>query len=675
MTNINTQAKKLIDKPVENGSIVEVCGRRLHVRFLEDELVLHDLVSHTERLCTIEDLNEMIDSGGAYIEQPGAAVKSPVPAHFDPNNAYLISDIPNSLKSAAGVAVWLEKIKWLKRISDRGYKRFQNDNLLIMIIKEIEHEYMETCGFKSSTLYKAHLQVRKQGGDFRCIFPQFTNRGGGGKKRLDEKIEEVINRVLEIARKPEFGLIRPARIYPLIEGSILQLQRAEPNERYTIPSLQTITRRINEHFSAYEIEVRKYGKKQADKKFRQDGMRIRAARPLDVVEFDDKDTGCFLIDDSTGLPWGRAHLTAGIDQATFSILGMHISEFPRSQHSAWAAFENAIYPKDPAHSDFANCLQRWEPYGHIGTVLLDNASYNSTLDFQASVLEYGAEIEFSKPHHPTNKSDIEHFNHMLMDDFVTNIPGWVGEKGDRGALNFAMDKAIFSITEFKRAFNAWVTDDYSNKIKTAIGKSPREAWAESFSEMPPYLPRKMPQISLAGTVRQTLRPRDSGGMLRKALRYQSDELRELTKVVGKRNDYVIRYHPYDLSFILVHDPRSGHYARVPCIEQPWKYLNITDHQQSMIMKYSLMLRKEGDKSIDLYNGRMRLIEYTSQNMYSKSMRKRKQVFRMGNIVKPEEIDYALFEEVRSKMLNIENFVTDILSNEIPEDEFEIEFDN
>jgi hypothetical protein len=617
----------------------------------------------------------MIDAGSAQLLPPGWQPPSSVPAHFDANNAYRINDVPESLRSPAAVEVWLEKIKWLDRIKVKGYKTFQDDKELVLTLQEIEHEYAEKCPFETRTLYRAHLCVRKNGDDYRTIFPQFSNRGGKGKSRLPEAIEKIINEEMEAAKNPAFGLLKPARIHEAIDGRVAQLQRAEPHERYSTPSLPTITRRMFEQFSAHEIYLRKHGRERTMLKFRHHGMRIRANRPLDIVEFDDKDTACFLIDERTQLPWGRAYITAGVDQATSSVLGVNLSEHARSTQSAWAAFEHAIHPKDPSHPDFADCVHRWEPYGHIGTVLLDNATYNSTSAFQASILEYGAEVEYSRPHQPTNKSGIEHWNHEVVADHICHLPGWAGEKGDRDALDHGLTSAVFSLGEFRRKLMAWITDVYSNKTIATLGLSPREAWAEAFKCLPPLLPRKMPPIALAGTLRQTLKKRDSGGLLRKQLRYQSEELHELMGRIGSKADYVVRYAPHDLSYLMVQDPGTNSYLRVPCIEDPQKYKFITDYQQSLILKFCAASKKKGSKAIDLYEGRKRLIENTKQQLNSKSMRLRKTAVRAGWMPDIENPDEKKAPMQPPPMSKVEEFVMEIAAHELEGEDFEFELAN
>ena len=675
MNNENTEPHATERYDITNGTVVEVCGRRLHVRVMGERVVLHDYASHDERICSTKELQQMLIEGDAQIVQPDSANQSSVPAQFDAATAFRINEVPESLKSVAATKQWLEKIKWLQRLKEKGYRTFTSNDEFLTILREVEHQYHESCPFEPSTMYRAQLILRKMGGDYRSIFPQFVNRGGKGKSRLPDAVEKIINEQMEAAKSPAFGLLNPSRIYESVEGRVIQLIRAEPQERYTIPSLQTVTRRMREVFSAQEVYVRKYGRERGLRAFRQHGMRIKASRPLDVVEFDDKDTACFLTDERTQLPWGRAYITAGVDQFTSCVMGVNISEHARSVQSAWAAFEHAIHPKDPSHPDYENCEHPWEPYGHIGTVLLDNATYNSAADLQASILEYGAEVEYARPHQPTNKSGIEHWNWQVIEDHIRHLPGWSGEKEDRDALDHGLASAVYTLGQFKRNLLTWITDVYSNKTIQAMGKSPREAWIEAFQHAPPYLPRRLPSITLAGTILQTLKKRDSGGLLRKQLRYQSEDLDELTKKLGSKAEIMVRYAPHDLSYLMVQDLRNQSYLRVPCIEEPAKYQFITDYQQSLILKFRKASRRTGSKPIDLYEARKRLIENTKQLLESKSMRNRKQAVRTGSLPEVEDVLEKQKKAPPAPMSDLEKFVTEIEEYELQAEDFEVEFTN
>lgn len=656
---------------ITDGVILAVCGQRFRVGLQGKSAILHSVDSHQERICAVDDLHRMLTDGVAQWLPSGLLSANSVPAHFDQSNAFRIDDLPVSLSSPAAVAQWTEKVKWLQRIVRRGFNRFMPDAEFICVLREIERDAQETCPFKPNTLYKAHLQLRKNEWDYRCLLPKFARRGGRGKNRIPDPVEKIMDQVMQTAANPRFGLLQASRIYEAVAAQVIQLRRAEPLERYNIPSLPTITRRMAENFSAYEIAVRKYGYKRAENMYRQNGSRVRAERPLDVVEFDDKDTACFLIDEKTKLPWGRAHLTAGVDQATRSVIGINLSERPRSTYSAWAAIEHGIYPKDSNDPIYSKCRHRWEPYGHMGLIVMDNASYNASRELQATVLEYGAEIEYARPHRPTDKSCIEHFNDRITSEFICNLPGWAGPKEDRELLDLGLKSANYFLGGFKRNLVAWITDEYSNNVIPSMGMSPREAWHAAFKHTPPYPPRQKLPIPLAGTIRHEIKFRASGGVLRKELRYQSPDLTELQKYLGSRAVVNIRYSPNDLSFIFVQDPRVNGYMRVPCIEDPRLYQNITDYQQSLLLKFRRMLKNNHNGRLDMWEIRQRLISETLVRCQSKSMKSRKWAMLAGSIPDSDVEAGETADGSAQEISDVEKLVIEIDANELDLEEYEI----
>lgn len=656
---------------ITEGMMLETCGQRFSVSVRGKDAILRNEDSNQERICPVDDLHIMLIEGVAQLLPSGPLPASSVPAHFDPSNAFRIDHVPVSLSSTAAVAQWTVKVKWLQRIKRKGLNRFIPDAEFLCVLREIERDAQEMCPFKPNTLYKAHLQLRRNDWDYRCLLPQFARRGGAGKSRLPDEVEKIVDQVMNAAANPKFGLLQASRIYNTVAAQVVQLQRTEPHLQYGIPSLPTITRRMTEHFSAYDIAERKYGRKRAEKMFRQNGSRVRAERPLDVVEFDDKDTACFLIDERTQLPWGRAHLTAGVDQATSSVMGINLSERPRSTHSAWAAIEHAIYPKDQNDPIFAKCRHRWEPYGHMGLIVMDNATYNASQELQPTILEYGAEIEYARPHRPTDKSCIEHFNHRIISQFVCHLPGWAGPKENRESLDLGLKSAVYSLGEFTKNLVAWITDEYSNAVIPHLGTSPRKAWNAAFEHVPPHLPRKRLPIALAGTIRQEIRFRASGGLLRKELRYQSPDLAELQKHLGMRAVVLIRYAPNDLSSILVQDPRTNGFMRVPCIEDPRFYQDITDYQQSLLLKFRRMLKKDNQGILDIWEVRQRMIAETHSRRQSKSMRSRKLAVLAGSLPSCDVETGFAADATAQKISNVEKLVIEIDANELELEEYEV----
>lgn len=643
----------------------------------DEKLYLTDVASTESRTCLWPSLRSAMARGIVSLAEDAAADQAlMVPVHLRAGDQRLIEGIPAAFRTDKAVSVMLTKHRWIHALQRRGVVNFNPSDFLRSIIKDVEHEFRESCPYGVDSLYEAARTLRRNQGDHRSLLPQFHLRGGPGGRRLDPAVERIINQALDQAENPASGKLRAVKVHNAV-NAMVRLHNAEPTApQLDVPSVPTVTRRFNDRFSPYTVCVRNEGKKRADQKFREAGARIRVDQALDIVHYDDTDTAVFLIDPRTGLPWGRCWLTAGVDEHTSNVLGYSLSERPRSSESAFEAVVHGIYPKDPSSPDFALCRGKWEWYGQHGIVNLDNASYNATLQLQASILEFDAEIGFARPHHPTDKADIEHFNHRVKLEFIQDLPGWVGPKEDRELLNVGLGSAAMSLDEFRQRLVAWIVDEYANKPCGKHGKTPREAWREQFQDTEPLLPRRRPSQELMGTIFQKLTFRDSGGLLRMELRYQSHQLEELRRRLGARAEVWIRYRPSNLSYLYVLDPLSKNYLKVPCIEDIRYVQGLTNYQQSLILKKARLMKLRSPGLVQMYEARQALVADTKELMKSKKLRQRKlgyQVHKSGLDVPPDERS-ELVDAPAPKSFVMETMVTAVEDMVADMDEFVFEMD-
>lgn len=538
----------------------------------------------------------------------------------------IIANIPQFMLSEAATKVLLAKYLWIKRLKSRGLRVFRPGPELEMVLRDAEHSVGERCPFGQDTLYRTWLTLKKHHGSARSLLPKFYMRGGRGGHRLEPEAESIITNALEVAAGTKAETLRPSAVHDRVKTSIQKVNKTRAvGDLLRVPSVPTVTRRFHERFTAYEVAVRTFGKKRADLLYRENLPRVRATHALDVVQYDDTDTCVYLIDPNTGLPWGRGWLTAGVDEFTGMVVGKDLSEASRSRVSALAAIVNGIYPKNYQADEFADCRNQWEAFGHHGLIVLDNAPYNASETIEASILEFDSEIEFARPHHPTDKPDIEGFNHLLKSGFVSRMLGWSGPKEDREMLQEGISSAVMTVTDFRKSLNSWILDVYSNKPRST-GLSPRELWRSDFAEHPPLMPRSQPSQELLLTVHQELTFRDSGGLLRKGLRYHSDELAALRRRIGQNAKVLARWLPHNLGHIFVLDPSTGHYLKVMCSETRY-VVGLTDYQQTLILKLCRE-RKAGTPNLsEMQAARDALVGDTRRLANSKKMLERKRAAR------------------------------------------------
>lgn len=595
----------------------------------EKWLSLRDLKSQEVRSMAADDLRRAVAAGHIQVDDGHDAALKDLPAlqrRVNNRHEALINSIPVELRSDAAVAVMTEKIKWVKRLKRYGESTLRPTDALTVALKDIEHREGEVCPFTLHTLYAAARTMKKYGGDPRSLYPAFHNRGGKGQSRVNPEVEKMITTALNDATRKTSEQLKPSRVFAAVTGMVEKWNRANPSELAVAPSLPTVTRRFEERFSAYEVSKRNYGVERANRMFRENGARIRALEPLDVVEYDDTDTQVFIVDERTGLPAGRAYLTVGVDQYSGMVMGKSISEKPRSVVSAIFAIYDGIRPKNHSAEEFAQCRGKWDAYGHHGLIKLDNAPFNTSKHAEAGLLEIGSEVEWARPYRPTNKSDIEHFNAVIKEDYVCNLEGWSGPVENRDLLNRGIGSAVMTLGEFVAGLNAWIVDEYANKPQVD-GLTPREKWLRAFADHAPLLPKKMPSKRLLGTIPDTSTFRASGGLKRKELRYQSDELAALRKRIGAKAEVEIRFNPYSLAYILVKDPINGQYLDVPCIENLAYLKYLTDYQQSLILRKCRLMKKNNPGYLDMYEARTELSETAKKLMRSKKLTERKVAYR------------------------------------------------
>ena len=563
--------------------------------------------------------------------------KGLVPGDSTPEEREIIARLPADMHSAAQVQVLISKSRWISALTATGVSARNNvDEIELKMIGIRPTLLPGTSEFRPRTIKDAWIKFSSSGNDPRVLMPDFGSRGGPGTPQINPLVEALLTRRLEEERPKETRL-RPLDLHELHLIDAAAWNANPLNPKIEPASYRTTSRRYDKAYDAYDMVVRNLGEAAAKQKFRDSGVKIRAEIPLLATQFDDTDGEVFLIDELTGLPWGRAWLTLGIDECTAMILGKEISEQSRNVWSASSALINAILPKNMADPEYSNCKNPWQAYGKIGIAQFDNALYNRAGAFIEGVIADALALPgWSKPRVPTGKTQIENLNNLIKTDFTPDLPGWRGPKRDKAGLKEGPGSAIMSLQDYRKMFNAWVCDRYSLRARER-GKSPKELWDKHFVGKEPRMPLDTQGFRLIATARQSISFRASGGILRKGLRYKSAALTELRDRLGPQEKVDIRYHPYDLSRIYVYHPELKVFLIVPCVESLDYLRGLTDHQQSLVLR---LCRESGQKNptlVQCIQAKADLRTLAEQLRDSRKMTERKRGYRMdgGKATPPE----------------------------------------
>lgn len=529
-------------------------------------------------------------------------------------------NIPLNDLSEATTKTGLKYIRYIRALMDMGYSCLRPTTLLTLDYERLVRQAKDDSAPKLSTLYTCSLRIKAADGDWRAAFPNYKDRGGKGQYRWNELAEAAYQRVVDSINNDRKLAIRAVIVETKLCAE-LRKSASVPELFGIMPSRSSIERRLSETFGAYEIYRRKYGKAAADEKFRDWYPRDRAIMPLEVVEFDDKDSRCFLYDAVTGLPCGRGYVTAGVDQYGAVPMGFSISDLHRNVLSAKQAFLNAILPFDQTDEAYQNVKSVPAFYGRPGVAIFDNALYNHANELELFVLEVSKStvVAWSKPRTPTEKSVIEDFNGRMGEDCFSRIPGFGGPKKTVTLLTKGQEECCMTIQDFRKHLLEWTYNVYCNRNRE--GYSPLERWQIGMQHVTPRLPKLINAAFLAKTLTNQKRLRPEGLQLMRGLSYQSHELLLIRRYIGHNARVTFRYDPFRLDCIWILDPRTSKYIPVPSTN-PEYARNRSLYQHRLILKLCAERGRKHPALNELLDGVEALQVMVTQLRHSKKSRER-----------------------------------------------------
>lgn len=566
-------------------------------------------------------------------------------------------------ESSIAVNHMLEKRAWIDGLRRKGIDRLIDEPWVRSAMNDLARGPLaDIQRFTISTLAEAARLVVKTGGDWSQLVPSFSDRGGPGITRIDVRAEAEIKRILDGIKADEKAKIVKTAICDSVRTAINSLNLATPEDLIKVPGDTTIGRRIDIHFPAIEISRRNISTRHASKEYRNHSSpRDVAQYPLVVAEYDDLNTENFLIDDQNLLPFGRAYLTQGVCQNTGVPLGFDLSHEPRSYDSAIGAILDSLLPKDYSRPEFAGCDQPWIGFGIQGLMLVDNASYNLSKSMDSRKEDVKLLLAGARPFGPTEKCTIEHHNAITLTGFCAQQPGYCGSKEDSERSKNGMASAACTVVDYKRNYVKWVTGVLLNQARDD-GWTRKQKWQAHFKTHGPAVRWTREQLALFRLRPRLLRFRDSGGILRINLTYDTDELEALRKRLGSNAQAMVHIDRHDLTYIKVTDPFSKKLIHVPCTTSHRYASGITEYQQTLVLK---LARERGHKNPTLgqmVQARVDLRELVLQAVASVKAARRKFAKRVGPMAEfvPDADDAIL--STASKKPKKSEFVEQIITN-------------
>jgi len=500
-------------------------------------------------------------------------------------------------------------LDWLHELDKRALNRLNpNCSIHQQIVKSIKTEVFSNFPEVSIwTLYRAQKKVVNAGGRQIALLPKFRLRGRQthefvnpqtgeistcSKPRLDPVVGDFLIDLLAAHHADKKSKIYPKTISDELKKKLdAENARRSASDQLRQPARVTIARWIGKTIPAKELSKHRVGAQETTELFRSNGVRVTADRILQFLQFDDIDSRMFLVDEETGLVWGTPKFTFALDEYSRYVTGVDYGPEARNSETAVSTVIQATRRKNMNDPVLEMCQQQWVGCGKPGIAILDNASYNTSETFKLAMVDMGIDFAYSKPKEPANKSAVEHFNRLFKREFVATLAGSCVDKNKRGRIDAAMKGATLTLDQFQKKSMKWIVDDYAHQ-RQEDGLAPIERWNAQVKDVDLRTPRLDRAEFAEFTLPTTLGFRNSGGLERNDLRYQSDRLDRLRDAVGYRAKVKLRVNPNNLEQVFVCDSRAEEWFTVPCAEDPAYVSGLTERQHQLVRSFAAKQKKQ-----------------------------------------------------------------------------------
>jgi hypothetical protein len=163
------------------------------------------------------------------------------------------------------------------------------------------------------------------------------------------------------------------------------------------------------------------------------------------------------------------------------------------------------------------------------------------------------------------------------------------------------------------------------------GWTRKQKWQKHFKTHGPAVRWTREQLALFRLRPRLYDFRESGGVKRLNLTYNSDELKVLRKRLGATAQAMIHIDRHDLTYIKVTDPFSRKLIHVPCTTSHRYASGITEYQQTLVLKIARERGLKNPSLEEMVKARAELREQVLKSMASVKTARRKFAMRVGPI--------------------------------------------
>lgn len=410
------------------------------------------------------------------------------------------------------------------------------------------------------------------------------------------------------------------------------------------PKLPYIKALIN-RIAKYDKDLKRLGVTATAHKYRNSVHGVVCSSPLERVEIDHTRLDIVLADSVTGEPVGRPWLTMVIDVYTRAILGFSLSYDPPSHMTVAKALKMALLPKTNLQKRWPSIKGQWIMFGCMVEIVVDNGFEFHCASLEAACYQLGINISFCPRKKSWWKAHIERaigtVNRAVTDGMPGRTFSGIKEKGEYNSV----EEAAIPLEIMEEMIAKWIVDIYHETTHSELGLKPSEAWESAISiENIPLVTNANELDAVMGII--ATRDLSHMGIAHNVLRYNSDELGEVTSKFGGIKKVTFKWNPEDLGYIHVFSP-DGRVIRVPAVPKYFEYANgLTNHQHLANKLYSKKYLEGRDDVEALSIAKSELRELAENGMRATSKKTRVQNQRL---LKQSQNKTEFQESVTSKV--------------------------
>lgn len=413
----------------------------------------------------------------------------------------------------------------------------------------------------TNTLY-GWIKAYESSGVLSSLLPR--TRRDKGTTKLPSEVEEIIKESMAT----DFLTLQKKSVQKLCDEVMKRCIDAGLEH----PHDNTIRNRVKS-LSPEMVVSQREGRKKADLSFKpHKGSFPGADWPLSVVQIDHTKLDIILVDDHYRQPIGRPWITLAFDVYSRMVTGFYVSFDPPSALSTGLCIAHSILPKDKwlAKNDIKS---EWPVWGLPTTIHVDNAKEFRGEMLQRACDEYSINIEWRPVGRPNFGAHVERALGTLSKEIHT-LPGTTFSNTQAKGDYQSEKHATLTLSEFESWLSIYIADVYHQKIHSALGVAPIDAYKQGIlgSEQHPGcgLP---PKITDEDRLRLDFMPFElrtvqDYGVVIDEIHYYHDVLRRWInapdlKDSKRKRKLTFRRDPRDISVIWFFDPEIQTYYPIP----------------------------------------------------------------------------------------------------------------